>query len=313
MHSVLFTILPVFIVLAVGYVSVKSGYISDQIADHLSAYTVRIAVPFLLFRAMLTLDFSQAFHLPMLAGFYLGGFSVFFIAIFLARTFYSRRPGEAVAVGFCALFSNTVLLGIPVMQRAYGEEAMMPVYGIIALHAGTMYTLGMLSMELARADGRSLGKTLVTATKSILANPLMIAVIAGLLLNFLGITLPEVLAVPVSMIAASAIPAALVGLGAALTRYTIKAELSESLMVAALSLIIHPLITFMLTHVVFALPIEWVRAAVVVAAMPPGANVYIFAAMYERAVRLSASVIVIATSMSVFTISAWIWFIETLA
>jgi len=303
MISILLTILPVFIVLGIGYAAVKTGYLSEAIADHLSAFTVKLAVPVLLFRAMLSLDFSRAFDGPMLLGFYAGGFIAFAAGIFLSRLFWNRRPGEAVAVGFCALFSNTVLLGIPIMQRAYGEDALAPVFGIIALHAGAMYTVGMLSMEFARADGRSLGETLTIAAKSILSNALMIAVICGLLLNLADITLPDVLAVPVDMLAAAAIPAALVGLGAALTRYRITADLSEALMVSALSLLVHPLIAFLITHVLFGLPAEWVRAAVIIAAMPPGLNVYIFASMYAPSFSLSASVIVIATRLSLPTIT----------
>lgn len=312
MLSILLTILPVFIIMAVGYVAVRSGYLNDAIADHLNAFTVKIGVPVLLFRAMLTLDFSQAFHLPMLAGFYLGGFAAFAAAIILSRLFWQRRPGEAVAVGFCALFSNTVLLGIAIMQRAYGDNAMTPVFGIIALHPVIMYIVGIMTMEITRADGRPFAETLKVAGKSILSNALMIGIVLGLLVNLSGLALPEVLAVPVNMIAGAAIPAALVGLGAALTRYRVREEFSEALMVSVLSLFFHPLIAFLITHTLFDLPIEWVRAAVIVAAMPPGMNVYIFANMYNRAISLSASVIVIATGLSVFTISAWIWFLSTL-
>ena len=176
----------------------------------------------------------------------------------------------------------------------------------------TMYIVGILTMEITRADGRSLSATLAIAGKSILSNALMIGVVSGLLFNLSGLTLPEVLAVPVNMIAGAAIPAALVGLGAALTRYVIREDFSEALMVSGLSLILHPLIAFLITYSLFDLPIEWVRAAVIVAAMPPGMNVYIFANMYNRAISLSASVIVIATGLSIFTISAWIWFLSTL-
>ncbi len=115
---------------------------------------------------------------------------------------------------------------------------------------------------------------------------------------------------PVNMLASSALPVALIGIGAALTRYQIKSELSEALTVSMLSLILHPLIALAITHGLFGLPVEFVRAAVIVAAMPPGMNVYIFAAMYDRAVGLSASVIVIATAVSVLTISFWIWLLE---
>ena len=303
-------ILPVFIVLAAGWIAVRTGYLDDKLSDHLNAFAVRLAVPVMLFRAMVDLDFGQAFQISMLTGFYLGGFASFFAGILLAKMVFGRRPGEAVAVGFCALFSNTVLLGIPIAQRAYGDEAMPAVYGIVALHAGIMYAVGMSSMELVRADGRSMSETVQAAAKSILANPLMIGVIAGILFNLSGLDLPLVIRAPVDMLASAAIPAALVGLGAALTRYQLKSELAESLMVAALSLILHPAITFAITHLWFGLPAEQVRIAVVVAAMPPGLNVYIFAVMYNRAVSLSASAILVTTSLSVVTIAGWLWLLE---
>lgn len=310
MLTTLVVILPVFIVLATGWLAVRTGYLRQDLSDHLNAFAVRLAVPALLFRAMIDLDFAQAFQPGMLAGFYLGGFVSFLAGIFLARFLFGRRPGEAVAVGFCALFSNSVLLGIPIMQHAYGDEALIPVFGIVVLHAGINYTIGISFMELARADGRSLRETVRVAAGSILANPLMIGVIAGVLVNLSGIVLPAVLRVPVDMLAAAGIPAALVGLGAALTRYRLKSELAESLMVAALSLLLHPFIAFAITHLLLDLPVEQVRAAVVVAAMPPGLNGYLFAVMYNRAVSLSASATLVTTALSVPTIAAWLWLLE---
>ena len=310
MLTTLVIILPVFIVLAIGWLAVKTGYLGESLSDQLSAFTVRLAVPVLLFRAMIDLDLAQAFQLRMLAGFYLGGFTSFLTGIILARFLFGRRPGEAVAVGFCALFSNSVLLGIPIMQHAYGDEALIPVFGIVVLHAAVNYTIGISFMELARADGRSLRETVKVAARSILANPLMIGVLAGLVVNLSGIILPSVLRVPLDMLAAAAIPAALIGLGAALTRYRLKSELAESLMVAALSLLLHPFIAFAITHLLLDLPVEQVRAATVVAAMPPGLNGYLFAVMYNRAVSLSASATLVTTALSIPTIAAWLWLLE---
>jgi predicted permease len=310
--SILLTILPVFLILGTGYLAVKTGYLNAELSNHLNTFAVKLAVPVLLFRAMTKLDFSSAFHFPMLFAFYFGGIASFAIAIILARTVWQRRPGEAVAVGFCALFSNTVLLGIPIMQRSFGDAFMPPVFGIITFHAGLMYAIGMIAMELARADGRSLGETITIAAKSILANSLMIGVIVGILVNLSGFPLPGPVAASVDMIAAAAIPAALIGIGAALTRYELTADLSEALMVSFMALVVHPAIALFIAFYLFALPMQLVIPAVVVAAMPPGMNVYIFAVMYDRAVSLSASAIVIATSLSIFTISGWIWLLTHL-
>lgn len=306
MIEIVLTVLPVFIVLGVGYAGAKTGYLSPTIADPLNVFTVRLAVPVLLFRAMYRLDFSQAFDPPMLASFYAGAVASFAVAIVLARLFWQRRPGESVAVGFSAMFSNTVLLGVPIVERAYGIEALTPAFGIVALHAPALYTIGMIVMELTRRDGRKLTETLRAALVSILGNTLMIGILAGAAFNLAGIALPEPVMAAVNMLAAAAIPTALVGIGAALTRYQLKAELSESLMVSALALVLHPLITLTLAHFVLGLAPETVRVAVIVAAMPPGMNIYVFAAMYDRAVALSASALLIATGLSIATISGWL-------
>lgn len=310
MISVLLTVIPVFLVLGAGYASVRLGWLKAEMSEYLNAYAVRLAVPMLLFRAMYGLDFSTAFYPPMLAGFYAGALAAFVAGIVLARKVWKRRPGEAVAVGFCAMFSNTVLLGVPIISRAYGEDVLTPAFGIISLHAPCLYAVGMLTMELSRRDGRPLSQALAAAARSILANPLMIGVVCGAALNFAGRPLPEFATAAVEMIADSAIPVALVGMGAALTRYAVRAEVAESLVVSLLSLIAHPLIALVLTHHVMDLPHEYVRAAVLIAAMPPGMNVYIFALMYDRAVALSASAVLIATTLSIATISAWLLVLE---
>lgn len=306
MLAILAAVLPVFLVLGAGYASARTGWLKPEISDYLNAYVVRLAVPMLLFRALYSLDLSTALYPPMLAGFYAGAFVSFALGIVLARLVWKRRPGEAVAVGFCAMFSNTVLLGVPIFERAYGPDSLTPVFGVIALHAPLLYATGMLTMELSRRDGRPLPVALKAAAASIVANPLMIGILAGAALNMAGIRLPEFMLAAVNMLAASAIPAALVGLGAAFTRYELKAEFGESLMVSALSLIVHPGVAFLITHAWLGLPPEYVRAAVVIAAMPPGMNVYIFATMYDRAVALSASAVLVATALSVATITGWL-------
>ncbi|KPB00739.1 AEC family transporter [Ahrensia marina] len=307
MLSIFLAVLPVFILIAVGYGAVRLNYVPDTVGDALNSFAVKVAVPVLLFRAMLNLDFAAAFSPPALVGFYTGAFCCFVLGIILARKIFKRRPGEAVSVGFAATFSNSVLLGLAIIERSFGSDALTPAFGIIAFHAPSIYILGMVTMELMRRDGKSLGSTLVTAGKSILANSLMIAILIGAAFNLVGITLPEPVMSAVDMIATAAIPVALVGIGAAMTRYKISAGLSESMLVACLSLMVHPAIAFGLTHYVFALEPQTVRAVVALAAMPPGMNIYIFAVMYDRAVNLAASAFLVCTALSVFTATLWLY------
>jgi len=306
------TIMPVFFILGVGWLSGHFSYLKLETGDALNAYALRFGVPVLLFLAMYRLEFAKAFDVRMLVSFYAGAFTCFILGIVLSRIFFKRRPGESVAVGFCAVFSNTVLLGVAISELAFGGAVMPPVFGIIAFHASLLYTVGMTTMEFARQGGRPLGQTLKAALRSVMANPLMIGILTGIAFNLAGPTLPGPLEQSLNMIGVTAIPVSLIGIGIALNRYKIGPQLAEALMVSSLALVLHPSIAFVLTYYVFDLPVLFVQAAVVLAAMPPGMNVYIFANMYDRAVDLSATVLIIANILSVFTISAWLLLLQAI-
>ncbi|MEM9574319.1 MAG: AEC family transporter, partial [Pseudomonadota bacterium] len=242
MLFIFIAILPVFILIAVGYGSVKFNYVPQSLGDALNAFAVKIAVPALLFRAMVNLDFETALNLQALISFYTGAFSCFVLGIIIARKFFARTPGEAVAVGFAATFSNSVLLGLPMVERYFGEETLTPAFGIIAFHASSIYIVGMMTMELMRRDGQPMSATLKKAGKSIIANPLMLGILSGITVNLLEFELFEPFMAAVGMLAAAGIPAALVGIGASMTKYQMGGSLPESLMVSFLSMIVHTLI-----------------------------------------------------------------------
>ncbi len=311
MLTILFTILPVFLVMGAGYLGVKSGYVAETLGDALSQFAVRFAVPVLLFRAMVELDFAHAFNVKMLIAFYGGAVLSFLLGLAISRVVFSIRPGEAVAIGFGAMFSNSALLGIPLSQRVFGDEVMPLVFGIIAIHAATLYAIGIVSMELARRDGIPLSQAFVKSGKSIVSNSLMIGVACGTLVNLSGFTLPEPVMAAVNMIAASAIPVALIGIGAALTRFKLGEDFRLVMLITVLSLLVHPAIAFFLSHQVFGLDPVYVMAAVIISAMPPGTNIYIFAVMYNRATNIAASAILVATMLSILTISAWVALIHS--
>jgi predicted permease len=128
----------------------------------------------------------------------------------------------------------------------------------------------------------------------------------GLATNIAGLTLPGIVYDAISMFARAALPVALFGLGGVLTRYALKAEIGEALMISILSLVVRPAIVWLLAAEVFGLPEAFVRAAVVMAVMPPGVNGYVFAAMYGRAVGTAASAVILGTVLSLATITVWL-------
>jgi malonate transporter and related proteins len=307
MLSILNTVLPVFAIIALGYGAVRLRLYPAEGVRGLIAFVNGFATPCLLFNAMLTADFGAAFNLAVIGPFYAGALFSLFAGSLVAVRFFRNRPGEGVSSGFAAMFTNTVLMGIPIVQRAYGDAAMPVVFSIIALHASVLITLGMLVMELVRRDGAPVLKALGTAGVRIVQNPLLWGIAAGLLCNVLRVDLPEAADAFLTLMAAAVFPAALFGLGGALNEYRLADNWPQALAMSVLKLVVHPTIAFVLMVPLLGVPHEIARPAVLLAAMPSGINVYVFATYYNRGVDVATNTILISTVLSIVTASVWLY------
>ncbi len=304
MQALFDIIAPVFLVAGFGYVAVWRGWFSEAGVDGLMRFTQQFAIPCLLFTAIAKLDLGQSFDWRLLVSFYAGAVSGFVLGLLGARYVFNRPWEDAVAIGFCCLFSNTVLLGLPLTERAWGPEALSANFAIIALHSPICYGIGITAMEIARAKGKPGGALVGAVLKAMFSNALIIGIGLGFLVNLTGLPLPGVLKGGLDLLSRAALPAALFGLGGVLVRYPIAGDMRLIAFICVLSLVIHPLITSGLVTG-FGLQVSAVRSAVLTAAMAPGINGYIFASMYGRAERVAASSVLIGTAVSMF--SVWIW------
>ncbi|MEM7669355.1 MAG: AEC family transporter [Pseudomonadota bacterium] len=297
-------VLPVFMVVAAGYGMVRMRWYPEAGIDPLIKFATGFAVPVLLFRAMYGIDLGKTLRWDHQVSFYAAAFVCFVVGITLARMIWKRRPGESVAVGFCALFSNSVLFGLPIMERAYGR--LDEIYALITFHTPFCYFAGFLAMEFSRRDGMPIPVAIKNALREILRNSLTIGLLLGLAANLIGLSIPAPVSAAIDMIAGAALPVALFAVGGVLTRYSLKSNLGEAGMVAVLSVIVHPALAWFLSYHAFGLAPNFVQSAVIMAAMPTGINGYIFAAMYHRAERTAASSVLIATALSLLTIPVWL-------
>ncbi len=305
MSTLLDVILPVFIVLGFGYVAVWKNYFSDAGVDALMKFTQGFAIPCLLFRAISTLDLGQNFDLALLFTFYTGALCGFFAALFGARYLFGRDWEDSVAIGFCGLFSNTLLLGLPITERAYGSGALQANYAIIAFHSPFGYLVGITAMELAKAQGTALGAVPRKVLTAVFKNALVVGITLGLIVNLTGLPLPGVLTDAIDMMTKAALPVALFGLGGVLYRYRPEGDMKTILWVVGCSLILHPAVVWILGHAT-GLTVAELRSAIITSSVAPGVNAYVFANMYGRARRVAASAVLIGTAGSILTVWGWL-------
>ncbi len=303
MQALLNVILPVFLLIGAGYLAVWRGYFSQTHVDGLMKFTQNFAIPCLLFAAISTLDLGQEFDWRLLLSFYTGATLSFLAGILGARLIFGRPWPDCVAIGFCCLFSNSVLLGLPITERAYGADALAGNYAIIAIHSPFAYGLGITVMEIVKAD--KTGAALIPQVlKAMFRNALILGIGLGFAVNLSGVSLPMVVTDAVNLMARAALPAALFGLGGVLVQYRPEGDLRAIGFVICASLILHPAITWGM-GTTLNLDRDAFRSAVLTAAMAPGINTYIFANMYGVAKRVAASSVLIATALSVITV--WVW------
>ena len=308
MAALIDVILPVFLVIGFGYLAAWKNYFSESAVEGLMRFAQNFAVPCLLFSAISKIDLAADFDIPLLASFYIGAFTGFALGFLGARYLFKRNTTDSIAVGFCALFSNTVLLGLPIMERAYGPGSLNGNFAIVSVHALVIYAFGVTLMEITRSKGAvsksDLARKILT---SFAKNPLLIAIFLGFVVNLGNITIPETVNAAVDMMVLAALPAALFALGGTLTRYRPEGDMKTIAWVTIVSLIVHPAVTYSLGTWVFELNQAQLRSAVITAAMAPGVNSYLFANMYGAAKRVAASTVLIATTFSVLTV--WIWLV----
>ena len=305
LYEIFDIVAPVFIVVGAGYAAVKGKLLADDPIDQLMKFAIQFAIPCLLFRATSTIDLAVAFDWRLLLSYYAAAIACFGLAYLVVRKGFKRRPGEAVGVAFAALFSNLVLLGLPISERAWGIDGMAPSFALVSVNAPICYLVGITTMELLRADGRSAIDTSRIVINAIFRNSLMIGILLGFFVNFSGLPLPAPLLGAIDLLARASLPVALFALGGLLTRYQLSKSLGEAGLIAAMSLILQPALTWLLAWQL-QLPDATTRAIVLMAAAAPGLNAYLFAAMYNRGQDVAASSVLLSTLLSVFTISAWL-------
>ena len=304
MSALLDVIIPVFLIIGFGYCTVWTKLFSTDTIDGLMKFTQNFAIPVLLFDAIAKVDLVNVFDLSLFFSFYVGATAGFLIGFLGSHYIFHRSLEDSVVIGFCCLFSNTVMLGLPITERAYGEEALEHNYAIVSVHAPFCYFLGITVMELVRSTEKSISKKTFVIFKAMFSNALVVGIVLGLLVNILGIDLAKTIQASIDMITAVALPAALFGMGGVLYQYRPEGDIGPITMVCLVSLLLHPVIVW-ITGLSSGLTDMQMRSAVITAAMAPGINTYVFANIYGRAKRVASTGVLLSTAFSIGTV--WVW------
>ncbi|WP_295491005.1 AEC family transporter [uncultured Sutterella sp.] len=277
--------LPLFALIAIGYLAATVKLVTPAIGQALSKFAFNIALPILLFRLM-----SDITHLPppdwnIALAFFGSCFLVFAIGRFLGHRFLNLNSDERTIFGMATVFSNNVQLGIPVAVALLGQEAMPSIAIIFSLNGFLMWTLVT---------------TVTKGTLQTIRNPIVIGIILGFFWSISNLSMPAPMAKTIGMMADAAAPVALFAVGVGLTQYRITANLSTTLLITFLKLGLQPLVVYGLCRI-FNLGHEAMQATCLLACLPVGVNVYIMAQEFKVMQGATANSLLVTTALAAVT------------
>jgi len=291
--------LPLFVLIVLGYGLIRWGKWPATITDGLTRFVFSLALPAMLFRMMC--DFSQrpAVDARLLIAFFGSCLIVFVIGRITARRVFKLDgvAGSVFALG--GIFSNNVMLGLPIASVMLGEAAIPSVALVLVFNGLILWTLVTISIEWARNGSPTLQGFIKTA-RSVLTNPLIIGILSGTLFSLTGLPLPTFVDQPVSMLGQVAAPLSLVVLGMGLAEYRISEGWRLSSGICFLKLIVQPLIIWLLAWMMDLPPME-TRVVVLLGSMAVGVNVYLMARQFNVLTAPAATSLVMSTVLAAVT------------
>jgi malonate transporter len=308
---VLTSVVPLFAVVFVGWFAGRARFLSEAGVRALVAFVFNFAMPPFLFRLMAGTDLAAIAQWAFVGAYALGALVMFVIGSAAAALLFRLPPAGLIIQGFGSAFANGVLLGLPLLLWLFGEQGAVPALLIITLD---VILFGIVTLLLEVTHSRQAAHRVVGQTmRAIAVNPIIMATFFGIMLGLTGAALPEVVDRTLEFIGQAAPPTALFALGATLSLRKVAGNLGPAGVMVALKLFLHPLVVWLLVTQVIVLEPFWANAAVIFAAGPVGANVFIFAQHYEAGVEAASSAIVISTALALLTISALLLILRPVA
>jgi predicted permease len=303
-------VLSIFGLIGIGYALARTGYLGESVGDGLSDFVFNLAIPVLLFKTLAQADFHGASPWGLWAGYFGGVAVVWALAHRMIRSIFGRDARAAVVAGVSASFANTVMLGIPLIQSAFGEAGMVSILIVISINMPVMMFASIVANEWAmRADGLESAKldrmALVRRFVSgLVTNPIIVGIAIGALWRLTGLPVSGVPAMLVDSLSSVAGPMALLASGMGLARYGISGNIRPALLITVLKLAVMPAVVLAIG---FAVGLQPLALAVVTmtAASPTGVNAFLIANRFGTGQALASNSMTISTAIAVATTVAW--------
>lgn len=304
MLQILTVIAPLFLIIFVSALLRKLNYIGDNWSIVLNEYAMVIGLPALIFSTLLKAPFSFSEQAPTILVNSLLIIGAFLLAL-LAGIIFRVNKQMFRTMAACLMFCNIAYLGIPVLERFFGPAILPTASLIVAIYLFWFFTLGIGFLDFTQQHKKK--DVVINIIKSLIKNPLLIAVVLGLFVAGLNIKLPGIIMTSMDMVTASVTPTVLIVIGLFIGKSKLgkATEWIPVLIFSLATLFILPAGMYFGLKLFGFSPAQF-APSIIDAAMPVAITPFALADRFGLHKEFIARSIVLSTVLSVITLPFWI-------
>lgn len=309
MENLIFSLnatVPVFLMMILGLVFKKIGWIDDVFASKMNKFVFLIPLPVLLFKDLATLDFKEIWDTKfVLFCFFITIFSILIVTILSFLLKNKKNQGEFIQASYR---SSAALLGIALIQNVYGKAIMAPLMIIGSVPLYNIMAVVVLSFFSPERKGISKEVWLKTI-KGILTNPILIGIVVGILWSLLHLPMPTMLDKTVTSIGNVATPLGLMAMGATFNYKEALGDLKPALCASFIKLFGFCAI-FLPLAIYLGFQREQLIAILVMLGSATTVSCFVMAKSMGHAGILTSTVVMLTTIFSGFSITMWLYILK---
>jgi len=311
MIDVLNLALPFFGLIFIGFACGKLKQIPDTALAWMNFFIVYVALPALFYRILAQTPLEQLAQVDFIFATTLATFWAFVVSFVIGMAILRGKISESTIAGLAGGYGNIGYMGPGLALATLGPQAAVPVALIFCFDTLLLFTLVPFLMALAKPQQLSIAATAVDVVKRIVTHPLVIATAVGVASAAVHFQPPLALDRLMQFLQNAAAPCALFTLGVTVALRPLKKMPWEVPALTAVKLVLHPVLMFFLLSLFGPFEQTWVYTAVLMAALPPALNVFVFARQYDSWVEQASSAVLIGTLASVVTLTSVMWMVKT--
>ncbi|MCM5556084.1 AEC family transporter [Pleomorphomonas sp. JP5] len=274
MTQVLALAMPFFGIILIGFLAGKLARLPRAGLAWLDFYLIYVALPALFFDILSRTPLEELLRWPFAVATTTSTFLTFLIALLVGRALSGAGMRVAALQGLVGSYANVGYMGPALTLSALGGAAAAPTALIFCFDVVLIFSLLPTVMAIFGEEKRPIGAIAMLILRRILTHPFILGSIAGVLGAASGVEVPEAVSSTISMLRASAAPAALFSIGVTVALQPASQLHRELPALVAVKLLVHPLMAWTMVTLVGGFPPVWVHAAVLMACLPPAATCY---------------------------------------